>query len=122
MRRRLTTFLLMLCMCWQALAYAGSAVVLADADEVAHAAMHFEGEAHHHDDDDGLEDGDIHQDDSLASALHLMDDACVFAPALIPVVHLPLPRLQPDMPVASTATAAPPPFLDGLERPPRLTI
>lgn len=121
MCRRLTTFFLMLCMCWQALAYAGSAVVMADAEEVAHAAMHFEGEAHHHDDHDSLDDGGIHQDDSLASAQHLMDEACVFAPALIPVVHLSLPSVQPDAPVATIAAAAPPPFLDGLERPPRLT-
>ena len=118
MCRRLTTFLLMLSMCWQALAYAGSAVVLADADEVAHASMHFEGEAHHHDDHD---DGGIHQDDSQASAQHLMDEACVFAPALIRVQHLSLRSLQPDMPSAVIAKAAPPPFLDGLERPPRLT-
>jgi len=118
MRRRLTTFLLMLCMCLQALAYAGSAVVLADADGLAHATMHFEGAAHHHDEHGN---GDIHLDESQASAQHLMDEACVFAPALIPLVQLTLPRLLPDMPVASIAAAAPPPYLDGLERPPRLT-
>jgi hypothetical protein len=120
MCRRLTIFFMMLCMCWQALAFAGSAVVLADADELAHAVMHFEGEAHHHDDHASLDEAGIHQDDSPASTQHLMDEACVFAPALIPVVHLPLPALQPDLPVATIATAAPPPFLDGLERPPRL--
>lgn len=118
MRHWSATFLLMLCMCWQALAYAGSAVVLAGAEELAHASLHFEGSAHHHDHHD---DGEIHQDDSQASAQHLMDEACVFAPALIPVQHLSLPAVQPDMPVAVIATAAPPPFLGGLERPPRLT-
>ncbi len=118
MHRRLTTFILMLCMCWQALAYAGSAVVLADADELAHASMHFEGAAHHHDEHD---DGDIHLDQSPASAQHLMDEACVYAPALIAVLDLALPTLRPDLPVAAIAAAAPPPFLRGLERPPRLT-
>lgn len=118
MNRRLTTFILMLCMCWQALAFAGSAVVLADADELAHSVMHFEGAAHHH---DAHDDGDIQLDQSPASAQHLMAEACVFAPTLIAVVQLALPSLRPDMPVATIATAAPTPFLRGLERPPRLT-
>jgi hypothetical protein len=118
MCRRLTTFLMMLCMSWHALAFAGSGVVLADAQDLAHAAMHFAGEAHHHHDEH--DDDAIHPDDSQAAIQHLMDEACVFAPWLIAFVHLPLFALPPDMPMATIATAAPPPFLAGLERPPRL--
>lgn len=118
MCRRLTTLLLMLCLTWQGLAFAGSEVVLADGDELTHATLHWMGEAHHHD-HHGPEE--FHQDDSQASAEHLMDDACCNPPALVQLLQLPLPQLQPDMPAGISALAAPPPFLGGLERPPRLT-
>lgn len=109
----------MLCMCWQSLAHAGIAVVMADAREHPHAVMHFEGEAHHHDshhDDDG--DG-VHEDFSLASAQHLASDASSCAPALLGVVNLTLPQLPPDMPAQATTPAARSPFLAAPERPPK---
>jgi hypothetical protein len=65
----------MFCVCWQSLAYAGADVVVADGDEQVHAVLHFEDEAHHHDE----HDGSFHQDESPASTQHSMDDACVFA-------------------------------------------
>jgi hypothetical protein len=118
LRHPLVTFVLILCLCWQSLAQAGTAVALAEAEEVAHAAMHFHGEAHHHDADG---DGGIHQDSSAASLQHLLDDACVFAPALVPGTRLPLMAPTPVSPADGVATAARSPFLDGLERPPRST-
>lgn len=119
MRRGLTTFILILCMCWQALAHAGIAVVMADAGEHEHAVMHFEGEAHHHDNhDDGDADG-VHADHSLASAQHLANDASLFAPVLLGVIDLSLPQLPPEMPAQATPTPLPPPFLAGPERPPK---
>jgi hypothetical protein len=117
MRRGLTTFILLLCMCWQALAHAGIAVLMADKDDHEHALMHFEGEGHHHD-DDGEADG-VREDRSLASAQHLASDCGVHAPALMTLVDLRLPQLPPAMPVQTAATPPPPPCLAGLERPPK---
>jgi hypothetical protein len=116
LRHPLVTFVLILCLCWQSLAQAGSAVALAEAEEAAHAAMHFHGEAHHH---DAHGDGGIHQDNSAASLQHLLDDACVFAPALVPGTRLPLMAPALVSPADGLAIAARSPYLDGLERPPR---
>jgi hypothetical protein len=119
MARALTTFILMLCMCWQALAHAGMTVVMADARDHTHAVMHFEGEAHHHDSHHDEGDGDVHEDQSLASAQHMASDASSCAPALLGVVNLVLPHLLPDMPAQETPSALPPPYLAGPERPPK---
>jgi hypothetical protein len=121
MRRGFTAVLLMFCMCWQALAHAGIAVVIADHEEQGHAVMHFAGEAHHHDQHghDGADDDGIHQDHSQASAQHLVSDAAVFAPVLTGDFDLQLPRLQPAAPVPTAAAPPPPPFLAGPERPPK---
>jgi len=122
MRRGFTSFILMLCMCWQGLAHAGLAVVMADEQEHSHALMHFEGQAHHHDHDDHHDDGDasgVHEDDSLASAQHLASDCGVYAPMLLGCVDLRLPRLPPEPPVPAVATPPPPPCLAGPERPPK---
>lgn len=115
MRHPLTTLLLIFCLCWQSLAQAGTLVALADDVELAHEVMHFHGEAHHHND----HDGGIHQDGSAASTQHLLDDACLYPPALpsaSAVLHLPAALADPPA-KASAPTSAP--FLDGLERPPR---
>lgn len=115
MRLRLTTFLLMLCMCWQSLAYAGAEVLVAEGEELVHAMLHFEGEAHHHDG----HDGEFHQDESPASVKHAMNDACVFAPALLTAAVLPLLTICSDPPADMHATEPPLPFLSGPERPPK---
>jgi hypothetical protein len=117
MRRGFTAFILMLCMCWQALAHAGIAVVMADQDEQEHALMHFEGQGHHHD-DDGDATG-VHEDQSLASAQHIASDGGLHAPVLMATVDLRLPQLPPEMPALVAATPPPPPFLAGPERPPK---
>jgi hypothetical protein len=119
MRRGLTTFLLMLCMCWQALAHAGIAVVMAGQEEQQHALMHFEGQGHHHDDDGGGDASGVHEDQSLASAHHLASDCGLHSPVLMTRVDLHLPQLPPAMPVQTAATPPPPPCLAGPERPPK---
>jgi hypothetical protein len=115
MRRRLTTFLLMLCMCWQSLAYAGAEVLVAEGQELVHAMLHFEGEAHHHDG----HDGEFHQDESPDSVRHAMNDACVFAPVLLIDALLPLLSISSDPPLEACSTEPPRPFLSGPERPPK---
>lgn len=117
MGRCLTTFFLMLCMCWQALAHADIAVVMADQEERPHALMHAQGQNHHHD-DDGTANG-IHEDQSLESIQHLVSDAGVHAPVLVSRLELSLPQLPPGMPVPTAATPLPPPCLAVLERPPK---
>lgn len=117
MRRGVTTFILMFCMFWQALAHAGIAVVMADHDEQDHALMHFGGQGHHHDDHGDDADG-THEDNSLASAQHLASDGGVNAPVLMTTLDLRLPQLPPEMPALAAATPPPPPILAGPERPP----
>lgn len=119
MTRRFTSMLLVFCLLWQAMSWAGAAVLVADASEKLHATLHFEGTAHHHDEQDH---GDLQLDESPASAKHLIDDACVYAPALLPVSALVLPGLSLDVPVAPPAIEAQRPFLAGLERPPRTRV
>lgn len=115
MRRRLTSLLLVFCMCWQSLAFAGAGVLVTEGNELLHEVLHFEGVAHHHDDPAG----DFHQDDSPASMQHAIDDACVFAPALPTGVVLSLLAVRATPPVEAGVTAPPPPFLSGPERPPK---
>lgn len=102
-------------MCWQSLAYAGAEVLGAEGEELAHALLHFEGEAHHHDG----HDGDFHQDESPDSVRHAMNDACVFAPALLTAAVLPLLTICSDPPADAEATEPPLPVLSGPERPPK---
>ena len=115
--RRLLAVLLLLSFFCQAFATARQSVVLGhdEAFQAEHAEMHWEGLAHHHD-----EDGVAHQDDSSESIAHLLADAGPGTAALIqfPVLSLRFDRLPAPADVAQAA--APPPSLDGLRRPPRL--
>lgn len=118
MPNRLLILVLIVCMCWQSLAFAGAGAVLTDGDEQRHEQLHFEDVAHHHDDhgDEG-----VHEDDSDASVTHVVLDAGLFAPALTSVASLPVPEQAPERPLQAALPTHPLPFLDGLERPPRLT-
>ena len=116
MRHRFTTFLLMLCICWQSLAHAGAGVLVAEREDRVHAVLHFEGKGHRHDGPDGA----VHLDESADATQHAMDDACGFAPALLADRALPLPAMRPAAPVESLPGEPPLPFLRGLERPPKL--
>jgi hypothetical protein len=120
MSRRLLAFVLTLCLSWQSLAFAGAGVVLTDGEEQLHQQLHFEDTAHHHD-DHGHDDDGLHQDDSDASITHVTMDAGLFAPALTSVAAFPLLQQMPELPLPAVMPAHSLPFLDGLERPPRLT-
>lgn len=116
MNRRVTAYLLMFCLLWQAMSCAGAAVLMASPSEKLHASLHFEGASHHH---AAHDHGELQLDDSQASTQHLIDDACVHAPALLPLVAKLLPGLGLVAPSTPLPIAAPLPFLAGLERPPR---
>jgi hypothetical protein len=103
MHRTLTAFLLMICLCWQAVACAGAGVLVAGSQEQSHARLLFEGVGHHHD----AHDGGIHLDESADSVQHAMSDACVHAPALLAEAPPPLPPIGKDAPIGSMANEAP---------------
>lgn len=115
MQRVVTLFALLVAMLWQSAAFArvgATGDALADA---GHAALHWQGEAHHHHDD-----GSFAIDESEESARHLMADH-TSATALLPLVSTMLPRLDDRAPRHVSVRASPHPFLDGPLRPPRPT-
>lgn len=95
-----------------ALARVGSSVnALID---LQHAALHWQGEAHHH-----HEDGSYHLDDSKESVQHVVTDHLSVSLAMAaPSLHE-LPSLGSAAPGGLRATPVPNPTLDGLLRPPR---
>src|SRR3989344_5928479 len=115
--RRWVSILLVLCMCWQSLAYAGLGVLVTEGKEMVHALLHFESTAHHHDG----HDGEFHQDESPASTQHAMSDACLFAPGLLTETVLPVLTIRSAPPAVLAQPRAPspithltPPFCAGL--------
>jgi hypothetical protein len=115
MRRSLVLLVMLFAMFWQtvALARPGSTVnVMAD---LAHAALHWQGEAHHHHDD-----GTFHLDDSQASTFHVLSDHVTATTALLPAVAHHFPPNTSSRPGVLRDIRVPDPFLDGLLRPPRL--
>lgn len=116
MRRLLAVLLLVSFMC-QAFATARQTVLLGHDDpfHMDHAEMHWEGVAHHHD-----EDGVAYQDDSSESIAHMLADPGPGTAALIqfPVLSLHMDRVP--APAELSEALGPPPYLGGLRRPPRL--
>ena len=117
-RTRFIALLLVLMNVWQVASAAGLVQFWAEQREsLEHTVMHWQGEAHHHD-----SQGHIHADDSDESFEHMMADCCfhhfgvIAAPAVVALEPLP-------QHVAQAAQAVPPPpYLDGLRRPPRSLI
>jgi len=101
-------------MLWQSLAMArlGSTVnVLAD---LKHAALHWQGEGHHH-----QEDGSYQLDDSHESAKHMVTDHLSASLEMaVPLAHG-FPPLRSTAPGGLNETPLPNPTPDGQLRPPR---
>ena len=74
MLRRCGLFLLLLSLLWQSVALAGGRWL---ADDAAHAALHWQDQAHHHHDD-----GSYHADDSGEALAHVQIDCAVHLTAL----------------------------------------
>jgi hypothetical protein len=117
-RKRFLVLLLVLMNVWQVASAAGVAEFWAgQGAALEHTLMHWQGEAHHHD-----SDGSIHVDDSEDSFQHLVADCCfhpvgvIVAPAAVLLEPLPQHVAQAAQPVP------PPPYLDGLRRPPRSLV
>ena len=115
MLKRLVTVFLILCMGWQSLAFAGFGALVAHEEHAQHELLHFQGVAHHHDD----HADDFHEDNSTASTVHGLSDACQYSSALpSPQCSLPLLPGTYHLSVArffSRGQLLP----DGLDRPPK---
>ena len=66
-------------MLWQSVALARPGSTVNVLSDLAHAALHWQQEGHHHHDD-----GSFHLDDSPASAFHLLGDHLTVTTALLP--------------------------------------
>ena len=114
-RRILVVFCLIAGLCLQGFALARQMSAFAQDGDAAHAAMHLDAVAHHHEGD-----GSIHKDASKQSLEHLKADCCVQVAGLLPhgapaVPALPLDRSRAE----ARHDAHDSPFLEGLMRPPR---
>ncbi len=115
MRRRLALVLLLFSVFWQAFAIAGQATAFAEVEEVAHAMLHWQGEAHHHHDD-----GSVAQDDSDESMQHVVADGCLGNSAIWASASFFFAPAEAALPLMVDEVARPWPPLDRLRRPPRL--
>ena len=114
MRKTVALFML-ISMLAQA-AMAGQLSMHGSAASLAHAALHWNAEAHHHHHDDGA----FHQDGSDESIQHVQADGCLNAASLPARFHSHGLAVVPSAASDLDAGPAPPvPFLEGLKRPPR---
>ena len=108
---------LILCMGWQSLVFAGFGALVAHEEQEQHELLHFQGVAHHHDD----HAEDFHEDDSIASTLHVLSDASQFSSAL-PTPQCSSPVLAgTDQPSVERLLSRFQLLPDGLDRPPKPT-
>lgn len=115
MRRSAVLLALVLAMLWQSVALARPGSTVNVLSDLAHAALHWQQEGHHHHDD-----GSFHLDDSPASAFHLLGDHLTVTTALLPAVAHHVPRSGSAPPDGLQGVCVPDPVLDGLLRPPRV--
>jgi hypothetical protein len=136
MLRRWIVLTLIACLFGQGWVYAGTRLLSSDAQTRHHERLHFEGVPHHH---DAVADeaatgsaieiahghtvahhDSLHQDHSQDSKAHMAADACLSCPALpcsVPGVRAPAGKAaQAALPGLSQYS---PPFLPGLDRPPK---
>lgn len=114
-RRLLVVFWLVAGLCLQGFALSREMSALGQGGDAAHAAMHLDAVAHHHDDD-----GSIRKDTSKKSLEHLKADCCVQVAGLLPQAVAAVPGMPLDRSRAELRDDAyDPPFLEGLMRPPR---
>src|SRR5262245_29755304 len=114
-RRIFLVFWLVAGLCLQGFALAGQMTALAKGGDAAHAALHMDGVAHHHEGD-----GSIQKDESKKSLDHLKSDCCFQVAGVLPQGAASVPQMPLDRSHAVLrADEYDPPFLEGLIRPPR---
>lgn len=114
MQRKLLILLALVAVLWQGIAGASVQAFAQVAQDAEHAALHWDEVGHHHHDD-----GSYHQDDSIASVVHVAMDGSN-ANAVVDfgtsnVVPVPQASAQPLYLVGTV----PYPYIDPLHRPPR---
>ena len=105
-RSRLIALLLVLMNVWQVASAAGLPQFMAA-----------QGEVHHHD-----TDGTIHADQSEDSYAHMMSDCCMHHFGVVAAGVLVALEPLPQHVAQAAQSVPPPPYLDGLRRPPRSLI
>ncbi|MBI5722274.1 MAG: hypothetical protein HZC37_31750 [Burkholderiales bacterium] len=115
MRRPIVLLAVLIAMLWQSVALARSGFTVNAPGDLRHAALHWQGAAHHH-----HEDGSFHLDDSSESIQHLIADHLTAAPALPSASAHDFSAARSGSLATVHDDLAPQPFLDGLLRPPRL--
>jgi hypothetical protein len=114
MRRSAVLLAVLFAMLWQSVVLARPGSTINPLADLAHAALHWQQEAHHH-----HEDGSLQRDDSPASTLHVLSDHHTVTTALLPTVAHHVPAGASGPPGGLHGARVPAPFLDGLLRPPR---
>ena len=101
-------------LCWQALTVAGQGIAFAGAEDAAHALLHWNDSAHHHDDD-----GAVSHDDTSSALSHVAGDGAFQSPAITAALQAQAVSAPSLPPAEVEARGASPPHPDGLRRPPR---
>lgn len=115
MRSFLLIAVVLVSVLFQSIASAHQRLDVHAGNDLAHAMLHWDSEAHHH-----HEDGSLHHDDSDASLDHLNAEAAWSLAGLASADLFALPPVAPVAAIAFLNSAPPSPILEGLRRPPRL--
>ena len=115
MRRAILVFGLIVSIGFQGMALAGRILGSDRSGDTAHAVLHADAVAHHHD-----HDGTVHKDASDKSQRHIQHDGWAQVAGVLPAA----PAGVAESPVAASRVisvdqAHDSPFLEGLKRPPR---
>lgn len=115
MRRGFGLFLLLLSLLLQSVVMAGGRASTVPGEDLAHAALHWQDEAHHH-----HEDGSYHFEDSAEALAHVQSDCVTHLSALLgPDLSMGI-ALAADTPPSAYTLHLPTPPPQPLRRPPRL--
>ncbi len=115
LRRYAVVLALILAVGFQGFAFANRILGTDRGGDTAHAVLHAEGVAHHHDGHGGIQ-----QDDSDASKQHVQHDCCTPFTAVLPAAALAVaaPLLGSTL-AHAVDRRHDSPYLEGLKRPPR---
>jgi hypothetical protein len=114
MSRTVTIVLVLLAMFWQAAPMARADAMPDGSLDLAHAALHWQQSAHHHD-----EDGSVRLDDSTESFRHLIADLVGGSPALAHAAAIVFVKFGGSPPAMPGRVYVPDPCLEVPTRPPR---
>lgn len=115
MRRSFLLVFLAWSVLFQAMVSAAPGLGVNAVEGLAHAVLHWEKLSHHHD-----SDGAVHEDDSDASARHLLADTALNVVALPSSAQVAPPAAAAPLIATGSTLEIPRPVLDRPSRPPRI--